>query len=255
MSCATCHWPELAWADDKPLSRGTGGKATRRNTPSLLHTARTPLFDWDGKGHPLAARSLAPLFDPAEMGPQTATRLEDRVGLGTAEIGESLAAYVRTLQRPSRFDLFLAGDKSALSDEELEGLHLFRTKAGCANCHSGQLLTDGRFHNLRLSSFGEVSQDLGRYDVTSVPEDAGRFRTPSLRHVSMTAPYMHNGLLPSLRAVVNFYARGGGDVRARNAAEAARPLFQEAARLSPLVEALTLGDSEREALVAFLKSL
>ena len=164
-------------------------------------------------------------------------------------------AYLATLDSETYFDRFARGDRAALTDMALAGLHLFRTRARCANCHFGPWLTDEGVHNLRLSFFGEPAQDLGRHAATQAAEDAGRFRTPSLRHVASSAPYMHDGLFPTLEGVVNFYDRGGGEVRARNAAEAARPLYREAARLSPHIRPLGLTAQEKAALAAFLRTL
>ena len=180
-------------------------------------------------------------------------RLSGDLAPGT--LARVLAAYLATIDGETRFDRFIRGDATALDDTELNGLHLFRTKARCANCHFGPQLSDGRFHNLRLSFFGEPAQDLGRYEVTGAREDAGRFRTASLRHVGDSAPYMHNGLFPTLAGVVNFYDRGGGEVWARNAAEASRPLYREAAQLSAHIRPLGLSPQEKAALVAFLGTL
>ena len=164
-------------------------------------------------------------------------------------------AYLAGLETPTRLDRFAAGDAAALDDREIRGLHLFRTRAGCANCHHGPLLSDGRFHNLGLSGYGEPGADLGRHAVTGQPEDAGRFRTPSLRHVARTAPYMHSGHFPTLASVVAFYVRGGGEVWVRNAGEAADMLRRHAATLSPHVRPLDLTPAERADLVAFLGAI
>lgn len=257
MACSTCHDPGQAWADGRARPTGHGGREGRRNTPSLLGTAGYGAWRWDGRHGSLTAAVLAPLLDPAEMANPDGESVSRRLAVdyGPVDVGAALAAFVGGIDEETRFDRFVSGDHGALTDEEIHGLHLFRTKAGCANCHFGPALTDGGFHNLRLSSFGEASQDLGRHTVTARPEDAGRFRTPSLRHVGRTAPYMHNGLFPSLEGVVHFYARGGGEVRARNQAEADRPLFAEAARLDPLIRPLDLTPTERAALTAFLRTL
>jgi len=249
IACADCHRPGQGWTVNTPLAPGQAGQGGRRNPPALHTAAARRHWGWDGAGTSLARRSLVPLADPAEMGP---------VSLGEAEaraIGEALAAYQRTLDSPTRLDRFLRGDAAALSDQQIHGLHLFRTKARCINCHHGPLLTDERFHNLGISSFGERSQDLGRFDATGRCEDAGAFRTPSLRHVARTAPYMHSGLFRTLEGVIHLYTRGGGEVRARNAREAAHPLFPCASRLSPHIRPLALTAEEAAALRAFLLAL
>ncbi|MCX8999870.1 cytochrome-c peroxidase [Rhizobiaceae bacterium BDR2-2] len=272
VSCASCHRPDHGWSVPAPLSTGMAGSKGRRNPPGLHTVAARRHLDWDGRDIALAARSLEPLTAPGEMGNLDLAGVEARLAtideygqaaralysterLTAALAGDALAAFQSGLDRQTRFDRFVAGDAGQLDDREIRGLHLFRTKARCANCHFGPLLTDERFHNLKISFFGEKTEDLGRYLVTDRAEDAGAMRTPSLRHVAQTAPYMHNGLFPSLRNVINLYDRGGGEVRARNDAEADHPLFPHAARVSPLIKPLHLTEDEKSALEAFLKTL
>ncbi|WP_231711108.1 hypothetical protein [Xanthobacter dioxanivorans] len=109
-------------------------------------------------------------------------------------------AYLATLDSETRFDRFARGDRAALTDMALAGLHLFRARARCANCPFGPWLTDEGVHNLRLSFFGEPAQDLGRHAATQAAEDAGRFRTPSLRHVASSAPTCTMACFPRWRA-------------------------------------------------------
>ncbi len=190
--------------------------------------------------------------------PDYATRFAEVYGAGPISadtLADALVAFQSHLETETRFDRFADGDRNALTDQEVWGLHLFRTKARCANCHFGPLLTDDRFHNLKISFFGEKAQDLGRYQVTHLPDDVGRFRTPSLRHVGETAPYMHNGLFPTLEGVINLYDRGGGEVWARNRSEAENPLYPLAAQLSSHIRPLGLSDEEKAALAAFLRTL
>ncbi|ACL59742.1 cytochrome-c peroxidase [Methylobacterium nodulans] len=272
LACAGCHDPAHGWSIPAPKARGHRDRLGRRNPPGLQTAAARSQWGWDGRRQSLVWQVLAPLTDPDEMGNPSlepilgrlaadagyAARFTDAfpaAGLSADTLSAALLAYLAGLDRPTRFDRFAAGDLAALSDRAIAGLHLFRTKARCANCHFGPLLTDERFHNLKLSSFGEPAQDLGRFEVTGRPEDAGRFRTPSLRHLRDTAPYGHAGLFATLAGVVNLYDRGGGEVWARNAAEAARPLHADAARLSPLIRPLGLTRDEKAALVAFLRTL
>ncbi|MFE1599544.1 cytochrome-c peroxidase [Methylobacterium sp. ID0610] len=272
LACAGCHDPAQGWTVPTPTARGHRDRLGRRNPPGLRTAAARSRWGWDGRHSALARQVLAPLTDPDEMAnaaldpvlgrlaadPGSAARFAEAfpgAGISADTLSAALVAYLAGLDGPTRFDRFAAGDSAALSDREIAGLHLFRTKARCANCHFGPLLTDERFHNLRLSAFGEPAQDLGRFAVTGEPEDAGRFRTPSLRHVGETAPYGHAGLLATLAGIVNLYDRGGGEVWARNAAEAARPLHAPAARLSPLIRPLGLTRDEKAALVAFLGTL
>jgi cytochrome c peroxidase len=164
----------------------------------------------------------------------------------------AIADFERTLvsDGSSAFDRFLDGDTEALSDDALRGLHLFRTKARCANCHHGPLLTDGGFHDLGLSYYGRKLQDLGRYEVTKNAPDVGRFKTPSLRNVARTGPYMHNGLF-DLDGVINMYSAGMATLKPKPEQEG-DPLFPSK---SPLLQRLDLAENEKRDLRAFLESL
>jgi len=272
MACATCHNPARGWADGAPLAVGAERGQGARNVPSLFNAAYRQHWGWDGRSASLAAQSLRPLTDGHEMAnpdiEAVLARLGRREDYGKAftaafsdpvisadRLSDALVAFQAGLEEPTRFDAFLRGDGSQLTDQQIQGLHLFRTKARCANCHFGPLLTDERFHNLGLSAFRERSQDLGRYNVTGQAEHAGQFRTPSLRHVGRTAPYMHSGLFASLEGVVRFYMRGGGEVWARNEREALQPLYAEVARIAPLIHPLELSTDEQAALVAFLRAI
>lgn len=252
LTCAGCHRPGHRFADPRPTSTGRGGLRGRRNAPSLLNAAyRTHLF-WDGRAESLEEAVLMPLRDSTELGldPRMLVQRLDGdpawraafVGaLGgpptEARLARALAAYVGSLRSgDTPVDRWLvgAGDAS-LAPQILIGWELFRTRAGCAACHGGPLLSDDGFHNTGVS----WGADPGRARVTGRPEDRGRFRTPSLRDVAGTAPYMHDGSMATLEEVVDFYDRGGR----------ANP------NLDPLLRPLGLTDREREALLAFLRSL
>jgi len=272
MACATCHDPKLGWSNGAAIAVGADRGHGARNVPSLFSAAYRQHWGWDGWGASLAAQSLRPLTDSYEMANPDIETVLSRLGgredyknafsaaygdpaLSADRLAGALVAFQAGLEEPTRFDAFLRGDHSQLTEQEIQGLHLFRTKARCANCHFGPLLTDERFHNLGLAAFREKSQDLGRYNVTGRAEDAGQFRTPSLRHVGQTAPYMHSGLFASLEGVVRFYVRGGGEVWARNEREARLPLYAEVARIAPFIHPLELSVDEQAALVAFLRAI
>ena len=143
-----------------------------------------------------------------ELGNVTAYVRQFRTVFGTNVtrdgVARALAAYQRTLRSGnSPFDRFLSGDKTALSDEARRGLELFRGEAGCVRCHHGPVLSDGKFYRLGVSF-----QDVGRQAVTGDRLDRYRFRTPSLRNVALTAPYMHDGSQRTLDDVIMFYFRG-----------------------------------------------
>lgn len=269
IACASCHARELGFADGVRTSFGHDRQRGRRNAQGLFAVAWVkPLF-WDGRSPDLEDQALHPLIDPKEMAAGDLIEVEQRVagdpsyaaGFAAAfgdeqvtvrRISMALATFQRSLRpRGGRFERFMKGDSRALNDQQLKGLHLFRTRGGCANCHNGPLLTDMKFHNLGLHFYGRELQDLGRYEVTKAPEDVGRFRTPSLRGVGQTGPYMHNGLFPSLEAAVNFYTAGGARPRPRED-QKEDPLFP---MTDPLLHRLDLTAEDREALAAFLATL
>lgn len=125
------------------------------------------------------------------------------------KIAKALATFQRTIRsQPSKLDKFIKGDYKALSDKEIYGMHVFRTKAGCMNCHYGKYMTDESFHNIGLTYYKREYEDLGRYNITKDPDDTGKFKTPSLRDLAYTAPWMHNGLMDDLYGIVNLYNSG-----------------------------------------------
>jgi cytochrome c peroxidase len=219
MSCASCHLPEKALADGLAKGKGHGGKALSRNTPSLLNAAFYSRYFWDGRAKSLEEQALGPIESPDEMN-QDVGELEEELkaipgyvkqfqavfgsNVTRDGIARALAAFQRTLvSGPSPVDRYLAGDKNVLSDSARRGLELFTGEAGCVRCHKGPLLSDGEFYRLGVSS-----RDEGRAAVTGDPKDRGKFRTPSLRNVAQTAPYMHDGSQKSLFDVAMFYYRG-----------------------------------------------
>tara|TARA_Y100001933_G_scaffold115053_1_gene115046 strand:+ start:3971 stop:5128 length:1158 start_codon:yes stop_codon:yes gene_type:complete len=271
-SCQSCHNRQLGWSDGLRMSVGHARRTGRRSAPSLYTAGYRDIFFWDGRAASLEEQAAGPLLHPAEMANESLADVVGRLRAdpryvsafseiygGTpivfSQIADALAAFQRTLERPTRFDRFASGLPTRFSDEELWGLNLFRGKAGCANCHFGPLLTDQKMHNIGLSFFRRRLQDLGRYDVTGDPQDVGSFLTPSLRHIRESAPYMHNGVMPRLVNVVALYNQGGGTLRPRNEKEAADPLWPHAARTSNLLERLELERAEIDALVSFLETL
>lgn len=218
MSCATCHLPDKAFADGLPRGKGAGGRTLARNTPSLLNVGFQSSFFWDGRAHTLEEQALGPIQAPDEMN-QNLDELERELNavrhyieqfqrvFGTKverqAIAKALAAFERTLvARDSPFDRYLAGDKTAISEDVKRGMELFTGAAGCARCHNGPLLGDGKFYRIGVSL-----KDKGREAITGKSGDRYMFRTPSLREVARTAPYMHDGSRKTLTDVVEFYYR------------------------------------------------
>jgi cytochrome c peroxidase len=270
ISCSSCHDPERSFTDNRSTSVGHGHRLGKRNAPSLLNVwavAPAPLF-WDGRAATLEEQALMPVDDTLEMH-QAVKKLPRKIngikgyrplfkqayGTETIDgqrIAHALATFQRSLQgRRSRFDRFLGGHPEVFTDQEVLGLHLFRTKARCINCHNGPLFTDNQFHNDGLTYYGRELQDLGRYTVTQKPDDVGRFRTPSLREVMRTRPWMHNGLFDEMDGVLNMYNAGMPRVK-RKAGQENDPLFPVT---SPLLKPLGLSELEKEALIAFLNSI
>jgi cytochrome c peroxidase len=253
MSCATCHLPEKALADGLATARGWDDKPLARNTPGLLNIGLQSSFFWDGRARSLEEQALGPIQSPQEMH-QSLDELEQELGAvaGYREqfqrvyqtqvtrdgLARSLAAFQRTLiSRNSPLDRYLAGDKSALTAAAQEGLRLFTGDAGCVRCHNGPLLSDGRYYRMGVG-FG----DKGRGAVTGKDEDQYKFRTPSLRDVARTAPYMHDGSRKTLFDVVEFYYRTAPTQGPDGTALDIEPLLGQSF-------------SEMDALVAFLESL
>lgn len=268
IACASCHDPDLGWADGRQFAIGHDRQRGKRNTPTILNAGSLPAIFWDGRAATLEQQALAAIINPVEMNAdirEVLSRLQKipsyrksfQAVFGSEQISsdqltQAISSFVRSINsRPGNFEYFVTGRGNALSDKEIKGLHLFRTKAACMNCHNGPRLTDDRFHNLGLHLRGRPLEDLGRYAVTQKTEDAGKFRTASLRDVALTAPYMHNGLIPSLRLVLVFYNGGGGE-GASTARNARDPLFP---LTSPLLKPLKLDAADIEALEAFLQSL
>ncbi len=219
ISCATCHIPNQAYSDGLALSPGAGGKPLERNTQTCLNVGFFRTYFWDGRANSLEGQALIPIQSTVEMN-QDLDKLEAELAAIPAYVSEfkkvfntnpdrdgiakALAAFQRTLVTgPSPLDRYLAGDKDALSSEAERGLNLFRGEAGCIDCHNGPLLSDGKFYRLGVSHMDE-----GRAKVTGKKEDRYRFRTPSLRNVAETGPYMHDGSQKTLDDVVTFYFRG-----------------------------------------------
>ena len=267
MACASCHDAELGWGDGRATSFGHGFQKLARNAPPILNAGLLSHLFWDGRAASLEDQALAVFENPNEMhasAEHVVATLRASAGYrerfaqafgGEPNLADTLRAiadFERTIvsDGSSAFDRFLGGDEDALSDEALRGLHLFRTKARCANCHHGPLLSDGGFHDLGLSYYGRKLQDLGRYEVTKDPKDVGRFKTPSLRNVARTGPYMHNGLF-DLDGVIDMYSAGMATLK-RKPEQADDPLFPTK---SPLLRPLGLTPAEKADLRAFLESL
>jgi cytochrome c peroxidase len=254
ISCASCHRPEAGFADVEAFSLGIGGARTLRNTPSLENRGFGASFFWDGRAPTLEDQVLQPIEDEREMGLPLATLLERLAahedypalfaagfedGLSRKNLARALAQFVRGIVLgDSPVDRFRAADAAALGAEERVGLWVYESKGRCWRCHSGPNFSDEAFHATGIG-VRDGTAEPGRAAVTGDPADRGRFKTPSLRGVARTAPYMHDGSLATLRDVIEFYRRGGN----------------AHAELDPLMQPLELTEREAAGLVAFLEAL
>jgi cytochrome c peroxidase len=251
VSCASCHKQENAFADPRPVSIGVHGRTGKRNAPALVNLAWNTTYFWDGGVKTLEQQAIGPITNPLEMD-MTMGEVVQRVSADPEYVRLSHAAYgseprpevvtkaIATFMRSlvsgtSRYDRYLRGDKAALNDSEKRGAAIALGERGdCFHCHVGFNLTNNSFANNGL-----VSADPGREMVTEKADDAGKFKVPTLRNVALTAPYMHDGSLKTLRDVVDFYSKGG----------------QGHPNTDPTIRPLNLSEQEKEDLIAFLGSL
>nr|WP_315400780.1 cytochrome c peroxidase [uncultured Sphingobacterium sp.] len=269
ISCSSCHNPQTSWADHLTVPVGNDHLVGTRNTPSLLNVyARKDLF-WDGRAKSLEEQALAPIEAHHEMD-MDLTKLIPKLKAIPAytklfveafgdedysmpEVLKALGSFQRTLtSKRSRFDEFLDGNYKMLTQQEVRGLHLFRTKARCMNCHNGQFLTDDSFHNIGLTYYKRKYEDLGRYEVTKDPADVGKFRTPSLRDVMNTDPWMHNGLFDNITGLLNLYNSGMQMNTATPEEKAKDPLYPVT---DPLMKKLNLTKDEIGDIQSFLQAI
>jgi len=293
VSCATCHDPELAFTDGKPVSEGIRGLTGTRSAPTILNAMFSSTQFWDGRVDSLEAQAKLPLINPVEMGMDSHETVVEKVkGLSDYQdlfdkvfngevtidhVADAIAAFERMqVSGDSPFDEFVQGNESAISQSAQRGWELFRGKAMCQTCHifvrnSSPFFTDFQFHNIgvgsrKVKNFDDVAKhitdlyqnktvtdeqldtlaltandltELGRFNVTRQPKDLGAFKTPTLRDVELTAPYMHDGSLSTLQEVVVFYNKGGHDN----------------AHLDSRMHALGLTNRDVQDLVVFMKTL
>ena len=231
ISCSSCHDPERAFSDGRTRAIGVFGRTGKRNSPALVNRGYGRSFFWDGRIATLEEQVLKPIQDANEMD-LTLEEASSRVNLTQSEISRALASYVRTiLSGDSPFDRYLNGDRSALTPEQQQGLQIFRGKGNCTACHVGPNFTDERLHNTGIAWREGKLADIGA--------GSGNFKTPTLREIVRSAPYMHDGSIATLEDVVEYYDRGGN----RNP------------KLDPELRPLRLSPAEKQSLVVFLRCL
>jgi len=252
LSCASCHSPAYGWGDGQPRGVGHGMRVLGRRSPTIINAAFGLIFMWDGRAATLEQQALGPIQADVEMN----LPLEDLLArlkaipeysplfkaafaeqeITAPQIANAIATYERTVvSARAPFDAWIEGDEKAISDTAKRGFVTFNTKGNCANCHSGWNFTDDSFHDIGLPS-----EDVGRGKfLTSVVKMQYAFKTPGLREIARRGPYMHDGTVSTLDAVVEHYDKGGIDRPSR----------------SELMKPLRLTTQEKSDLVAFLNTL
>lgn len=280
MNCATCHLPHQGWTVQTPFSPANPGKVERRNSPTLLNVGYNQALIWDGRAWPLEKQALGSTRNPIHKG-QDMDRLMAELNRDTAMVemfqqaygskpnptdyGRALAVFQRHFiaTGDSPFDLYMKGNKLAMSESAIRGMNLFKGKGNCIACHSGPNFTDSAFYNIGLAhntaldtpahqdmlrfdakrtkntDWESMTTDPGRYLITHNKADWGKFKTPTLRNLADTKPYMHDGRYTTLEDVLNHYDRGGDSMPNQD----------------PRIKPLHLSTQDKTDLLAFLMAL
>lgn len=224
ISCASCHDPKKGWSNGAAFATGVRGQVGGRSAPTIINAGYQTFQFWDGRAQHVEGQALGPIQNPIEMDmtlDNLIVKLNKIAGYReqfqkvfgtdvTADgIAKAIGAFERTvLSGNAPFDRFKAGDAKALSAAAERGRQVFFNKASCSACHSGSNFSDGAFHNVGVGMKAE-QPDVGRFAETKLGGDRGSFKTPTLREIARTAPYMHDGSLKTLEDVVAFYNQGG----------------------------------------------
>lgn len=258
VSCASCHKPDHAFADTVAFSTGIHGKFTKRNTPSVLNMKNRPYYFWDGRAASLEDQALMPIQNPDEMGlpvEEAVLRLNEspeykklfqkifKQKPDAKNLAAAFSAFEETLETVnSKFDDWSNGLKKLSASEE-RGRELFvGDKAKCFDCHRMEDFTTDEFKNIGLYNGSELN-DAGVYQVTKKESDLGKFKTPGLRNIGVTAPYMHNGMFKTLEEVLDYYNDPDRFVQ--------NPINIDDALKKPL----GLTEEEKKDIIGFLKTL
>jgi cytochrome c peroxidase len=255
VSCASCHDPARGYTDCAPVSTGIRGQRGNRSSPTVINRAYSLAQFWDGRAATLEDQVKGPIANPIEMGnthDAMVTSLRGIAGYGSLfeqafgspeinidRVALAIATFERTLlSGNSKYDRYKAGDKKAMSAAQVRGMRVFFDKAQCDSCHEGVNFTLNAYANLGVGT-DKPNPDVGRFAVTKDPADWGAFKTPTLRDVARTGPYMHDGSLLNLHQVVNFYDKGGTPNK----------------NLDKKIKPLHLSEQQKDDLVAFLEAL
>lgn len=252
ISCATCHNPALGWSDGLPTAIGHNMKVLGRATPTILNSAYYRRLMWDGRMRSLEDQATGPIQADVEMNQDMDLLIQELKaipgyvemfekaypgeGITEETVAKAIATFERTIvATESPFDRWIKGDEDAMSTAAKRGFKVFEGKANCDACHQNHNFSDNGFHNIGVPN----SDDPGRYKLIKVKVLKGAFKTPTLRDIELTPPYMHNGAYDTLAEVVEHYNKGG----------------VEKDNLDPNMKPLHLTEREKDDLVEFLKAL
>ena len=261
VACATCHSPKHGFTDGAPVSTGIKGQKGGRSAPTVINRGYSTSQFWDGRAPSLEAQAIGPIANPIEMtNHKTAAgaygevvgRLKKSPGyverfdkvfatrdFTIRHVGQAIATFERTVvSGNSAYDRYVSGDKKAFDKSQLRGFNIFFKRAKCDSCHLGFNFSDGSYENVGIG-MDKPNPDLGRFEISGRESDKGAFKTPTLREVEHTGPYMHDGRFKTLEQVVEHYDKGG----------VKNPWLNR--RIKPL----KLSKQDKKDLVAFLKAL
>lgn len=253
ISCASCHNPKKAFCDNLTTSRGINGQQTERNSPSILNAAFLPTVMFDAHLKTLELQVIVPIQEPTEMGhnmkelipilrqlpeyQKAAKEIYNR-DFDAYVLTRSISAFERSLlSLNSRYDQYIRGRKSALTKTEKRGMELFMNVLHCTTCHAPPNFTNYQAENNGL--YMEYGVDKGRFRIHLDSNDIGKFKVPSLRNITLTFPYMHDGSLKSLEDVINHYTSGGKQNKNKH----------------PKIQPFTLSKEDKNSLISFLGAL
>lgn len=258
MSCATCHSPLFGWSDGLPTAKGFKSQVLGRATPVVTNSAFYTLQMWDGRKKSLEDQAIGPMLSSAEMNVDIGSAIRflndspvyveafkkayPGEGVNENTLAKAIASFERTIiSNNSPFDQWVKGDKKAMTAQQINGFKLFVNpeKGNCAVCHSAPNFSDSGFHNIGLASWGHENPDMGRYAIKPLRLMKGAFKTPTIRDITLSAPYFHDGSAMTLEDVVTHYNKGG----------------EVQTNLSPNMKTLNLSQSEQADLVEFMKAL
>lgn len=259
ISCASCHRPEFAFADNKPFSLGVDDQLGTRNTPSSMNMLSRPYFFYDGRALSIQEQVLMPIHNPIEMDlpiPQLLERLNNSPYKGwfeniynsspdSATLSMALASFIFSLESKgdAPIDRWNRGDTTAMTLAQQRGHIIFNEKGRCFDCHFSPDFTGDEFRNIGLFNGSDSLNDVGRFAITNDSSDLGKLKVPGLRNITATAPYMHNGMFQTLKEVVDYYDNPSDFVSG-------------SINIDTLLQSpLNLTDQEKADLIAFLHTL